>query len=152
MPPVRFVGEEGEDAMSTSDPVVIARKFVSHYITSVAQLEMLLLLRTDPAASWSAEQLARELRLELQWTQSQLEQFRDSGLVEVVPASPPSESAAPTFRFRPATAALDEAVTAVSQAYLIHRVSIIEAIYSKPSGSIRVFADAFRIKKDPPNS
>ncbi len=127
------------------DPAAQARKFIAHYITSVAQLEMLLLLRTNPTESWSAENLARELRVDTQWAETQLRQLRDSGLAEC------SGSPGSLYRFKAATPALDEAVTALSREYLIHRVSIIEAIYSKPSGSIRVFADAFRIKKEPPN-
>jgi hypothetical protein len=127
------------------EPGVQARKFVAQFITSVAQLEMLLLLRTNPGESWSAENLARELRVETPWAEAQLRQFCDSGLAEC------SGSPEALYRFRAATPAIDEAVTALSREYLIHRVSIIEAIYSKPSGSIRVFADAFRIKKEPPN-
>jgi hypothetical protein len=131
--------------MSQADPTAAARRFVEQYITSVAQLEMLLLLRTNPTEGWSAEQMARELRLETQWAEQQLQQLCEFGL-----AAPSGQS--PTlFRFQPATPVLADSVTALSRAYLIHRVSIIETIYSKPSGSIRVFADAFRIKKEPPH-
>jgi hypothetical protein len=127
------------------DAISKARKFIAQYITSVAQLEMLLLLRTNPTESWSADQLARELRVEPQWASVQLQQLCDSGLAER------QSQPVPSYRYKPSTPALNDEVTALSRAYLIHRVSIIEAIYSKPSGSIRVFADAFRIKKDPPN-
>lgn len=122
-----------------------AAKFITQYITSVAQLEMLLLLRTNPTELWAVENLARELRVEVPWAETQLRQLCEYGLAE-------RTDQPPLYRFKPSTPALDDAVNALSREYLIHRVSIIEAIYSKPSGSIRVFADAFRIKKEPPNT
>ena len=42
-------------------------------------------------------------------------------------------------------------VTLVAQAYLLHRVSVIEAIYGSPNASIRAFSDAFRFRREPPN-
>ena len=37
-----------------------ASRFIAEYITSVAQLELLLLLRTDQERAWTADHLARE--------------------------------------------------------------------------------------------
>jgi hypothetical protein len=54
----------------------------------------------------------------------------------------------PRYRFQPATEDLDRAVGSVAQAYLTRRVSVIEAIYSRSAASIRVFADAFRIRQE----
>lgn len=131
--------------MPASDPTIEARRFIAEHITSVAQLEMLLLLRTSPDDAHSADELARELRVDPAWARAELRSLCDRGLLER--QSHPEEH----YCFRPRTGELDRAVTALARAYLVHRVSIIEAIYSKPSDGISRFADAFRLKKRPPN-
>jgi hypothetical protein len=86
-----------------------------------------------------------ELRVEPAWANQQLTALAENGLLvsQVAPGQP-------AFRFSPRTPELEQAVTAVAQDYLLHRVSVIEFIYSRPSDTIRAFADAFRLRKDPP--
>lgn len=122
-----------------------ARRFIAEHITSVAQLELLLLLRTTPDEWWSSDALARELRMEASWMEGTLGTLHAKGLCAR------SHDAPIRYQFAPASPALEQAVTIVARAYILHRVSIIEAIYSKPSASIRVFADAFKLKKEPPH-
>src|SRR5690606_17703063 len=43
------------------------RAFIAGQIESVVQLEMLLLLHTDPMRAWSPDELAKELRIEPAW-------------------------------------------------------------------------------------
>jgi predicted ArsR family transcriptional regulator len=119
-----------------------ARRFIAEYITSVAQLEMLLLLRTNPQQEWSVEELSRELRIEPAWASSQLRNLCDAGLLHC------EEREKPTYCYRPRTAELDGAAAAVAQAYLLHRVSVVELIYSDSNSTIRAFADAFKLRKD----
>jgi hypothetical protein len=57
------------------------RRFVAEHINSVMQLELLLFLHRDPAHAWSAEELAREMRLPTGWTTTQLERFRSHDLL-----------------------------------------------------------------------
>jgi hypothetical protein len=122
-----------------------ARRFIGEHITSVAQLELLLLLRTTPEEWWSTEALARELRMDASWMEGTLRGLHAKGLCARTSDEPAR------YQFAPATPALEHAVTAVARAYILHRVSIIESIYSKPSAGIRVFADAFKLKRDPPH-
>jgi hypothetical protein len=123
-----------------------ASRFVAEYITSVAQLELLLLLRTDPARIWSAENLARELRVDPSWAQAQLQTMANAGLLKC------ASSTNPGFQFGPAGPEVEQALTTVAQAYIVNRVSVIELIYSKPSSeNLRAFSDAFRLRKDPPS-
>jgi hypothetical protein len=122
-----------------------ARRFITDHIGSVAQLELLLLLRTTSSRRWTVEGLSSELRVEPDWAHAQLILFCDIGLVRS-----DDSTAQNTFTYQPARDELRDAVTAVAQAYLLHRVSIIELIYSKPPQSIRAFADAFKFRKEPP--
>jgi DNA-binding MarR family transcriptional regulator len=125
------------------------RQFLNDHITSVAQLEILLLLQTNPQQSWSPADIARELRIEVAGAAQQLAMLAASGLIREVPTPHGS------FIYEPHTPELQAAVTALAQAYLIRRVTVIGLIFAKPppsTGSIRAFSDAFKLRKDPPNA
>ncbi len=55
------------------------RRFVAESIGSVAQLELLLILRRDPAVEW--ESAGREMRFPADWVAAQLVGFHRAGLV-----------------------------------------------------------------------
>jgi len=120
-----------------------ATKFLTEHITSVSQLELLLLLRTNLQSEWTVRDLARELRVDEAWATAQLGIFVEQGVVSV--ASPLK------FSYQPANKELEQDVAAVAQAYLVNRVSVIEFIYGRPNQSMRAFADAFRVRKSPPH-
>jgi hypothetical protein len=120
-------------------------RFLTSFIGSVAELELLLLLRTSLPRCWTVAQLVEELRVDADWAVRQIDRFCTSGLAASDGQQPPA------YCFRAMTPHLDEAVTAVAQDYLVHRVSIIEFIYSRPSDTLRVFAEAFRLRKEPPH-
>ena len=122
-----------------------AKRFIADFIGSVAQLELLLLLRTTAPRRWTVQELSNELRVEVKWARAQLLHFCDCGLVR-----PDDSAGETTFMYEPAREELRTQVTAVAQAYLLHRVTVIEAIYSKPPQSIRAFADAFKFRKEQP--
>jgi hypothetical protein len=129
--------------MTSSHIDPIARRFIIDSIKSVAQLDLLLLLRTNPQQGWTAEELARELRMDPGWTRMQLAAMAKSGIL----GSPRDDC----FIFKPASAQVEQAITATAQAYLLHRVSVIELIYNPEHQSLRDFADAFRLRKEEPD-
>ena len=119
------------------------REFIAAHITSVAQLEILLLLKTNPTQSWTPELIARELRIDPKAAAEQLAGLlKDGFLVSDAPAA---------YRYAPKSPALDEGVIALAQAYLVRRVTITGLIFSQPNRVIRAFSDAFRIRKDEPH-
>ena len=121
--------------------------FIQDHISSIAQLEILLLLQTNPQQSWSPAGIARELRIEAAGAAQQLSQLAASGLVREIS---PGE-----FVFAPASPELQAGVTALAQEYLIRRVTVVGLIFAKPPApppSIRAFSDAFKLRKDPPNA
>lgn len=121
------------------------RAFVNDHISSVAQLEVLLLLRHAADRSWSIKDLSEEFRTDPVWLNQVLHDWCERGIVEK------SDDALPAYRYRAGTPELDQAVSDLAQAYLVHRVRVTELIYSKPSGAIRAFADAFDLRKPKPN-
>lgn len=102
------------------------RSFIASYIDSVVQLEVLLLLHSSPHASWTAGDIARELRIDPAWAESQLADLCLRRLLDC-----PQENSR-LYRYRPDSDALDEAVARLARDYDERRVSVINLIYSKP--------------------
>ena len=118
------------------------RAFLARHIESVLQLEVLLLLRAHADHVWTADAVSREFRIDPTWTAEQLANLAAHGILGR------EESAG--YRYAPATAEMEGAVSATADAYATHRVTLIGLIFSKPPSPIRSFADAFRLRKDPP--
>ena len=123
------------------------RALVTQHIRSVGELECILLLQRDAMRDWSAADLGRELRIDEQWAMHQLVDLTGRGFVAAN-----ETSSSPRYRYAPATAALDESVRQLAIDYAERRVSVIELIYAKPDAAnpLQSFADAFRIRKEPP--
>jgi hypothetical protein len=62
------------------------RRFVVERIHSVAQLELLLVLR-DPSVEWTVPMASAEMRYPRDWVAEQLLDFHRAGLVERAPGS-----------------------------------------------------------------
>lgn len=128
--------------MSTSGIPKHVERFVTDYIDSVEQLEVLFLLQRTAPTQWDAEGVARELRIASESAGVRLETLRSQKLLESLGGSPPS------FRYSPETVDLDRATRDLAETYSSRRVSVITLIFSKPDDAIRSFADAFRLRKD----
>jgi len=120
--------------------------FVAGYIESVIQLEVLLVLYGSSERAWTAEALARELRIDPAWVDGQLAQLCAKGLLHC------SEDGPRSYRYQPHTSELHQAMIDLSKAYADRRVSVISLIYSRPAEQptdpLKSFSDAFRLRKD----
>jgi hypothetical protein len=116
------------------------RRLIADSIDSVEQLEILLLLLQRPERTWSAESVARELRVSSLSAGDRLEDLSRDALLARVKGSD-------EYRYAPASAELNEAVKGLATAYTERRVTVINLIFSKPVDKIRTFADAFRLRK-----
>lgn len=116
------------------------RQLIADSIDSVEQLEILLLLLQHPERTWTAESVARELRVSALSAGDRLEDLTHDALLARVKASQ-------EYRYAPGSAALDEAARGLATAYSERRVTVINLIFSKPVDKIRTFADAFRLRK-----
>jgi predicted ArsR family transcriptional regulator len=131
--------------LSEQDLPQDVRALIHDHIDSVAQLEVLLLLYGDTSRTWTAEDLARELRIDPRAAEQQLDLLCARGLLTCSDAPPR------VYQYVSRPGALDNAVGGLQRAYADRRVTVIGAIYSKPTDPLRRFADAFRIRKDPEN-
>ena len=117
-------------------------EFIRKRIDSVAQLEALLLTRSDPEAEWSVGMLAKRLYTsEVQAIES-VEALYSDGLL-IRRAGPPV-----LYQYQPGSIELRELVDRVAEAYTKHLVPITNLIHSKPKTRVQEFADAFRWRKE----
>jgi len=124
------VGETGVPAS--------VRGFIASHIVSVAQLEVLLLVRAAADKEWTAAEVARALVTQPEAAAGWLEDLAARGLA--------SESEG-RYRYNPSNPGLDQIVDALAESYANYRVAVIGLIFARPSDRITSFADAFRIRR-----
>jgi hypothetical protein len=116
------------------------RAFIVRHLTSGAQLEVLLLLHRQADCTWSAAAVGRELRLDAEQAGWALSRLAADGLL-----GGDEESG---YRFEPRLRREAHAVDALAALYPTYRSAIISLIFSKPSGPMRDFSDAFRLREE----
>lgn len=119
------------------------QRFVAEQITSVEQLEILLLLRGRPDVEWTPTMVSEEIRTSERSATSRLADLERRGLLR----SREEESSVKRFWFEPLTESLRRAVEHVATAYAERRYTVIDLIFSKPIDELRLYADAFRFRK-----
>jgi hypothetical protein len=119
------------------------RQFIADYIASVADLEVLLLLRGAADREWSAAEVGKMLYTMPEMSSAQLVRLHAQKLLEA------AESSEPRYRYAPGTPELARTIDQVAKLYSERRVSMITAIYNRPIDKVQTFADAFRLRKDP---
>lgn len=120
------------------------RKLLARHINSVEQLEILLVLRRRPEVGWTATEVAEELRTSESSARTRLRDLSARGFVETV-------SSSETFRYAPSSAWLKGAVDQLADLYAERPYRVIDLIFAKPIDDLRVYADAFRYRKDESN-
>ncbi len=121
------------------------RRLIAEHIDSVEQLEILLLLYQHPERSWTAEAVARELRVSAFSAGDRLKEMARAAILSHL------EGSAVEYRYAPESPQMAEAVAGLATAYTERRVTVINLIFSKPVDKIRTFADAFRLRRDDDN-
>ncbi|MDI1449526.1 winged helix-turn-helix domain-containing protein [Polyangium sp. 6x1] len=123
-------------------PDEVAR-FIADHITSVEQLEILLLLRGAPDDEWTARAICEALRTSEQSVIRRLADLEAGGLVASRKASEHV-----VHRYAPASPSLDEDVARLSSAYTELRYKVLESIFSNPISNLHVYAEGFRFRKE----
>ncbi len=111
------------------------RSFIGRNISSLEQVEILLLLRRSGVRAWSVDEISGELRSSVNSVRSRIGQLQRAKLV--VKGN--------DERFCYVTGPEEDAVAELEYEYENRRVRLIEAIFSRPVDSARSFADAFRL-------
>ena len=119
------------------------KRFVESHINSVAQLEVLLLLRDNSDKTWTPEDAAKALYTAADVVAGQLAELHTRGLLALL------HNPGPAYRYLPSNPELEQLATRLADFYRERRVSVITLIYSQPLDKVRTFADAFRLRKEP---
>lgn len=114
--------------------------FIREHLSSVAQLELLLLLQGRPERPFTTDEAAQALRIDPSWAAAEIQRLRERGLfVEIAPGA---------FCYEPPDDKLTRTVEALAKSFTTHRVSVITLIFSTPSDNVGSFADAFKLRSD----
>ena len=116
--------------------------FILEKIDSVAQMEALMLLRTDRGEEWSLNTLAKRLYISEKQTSEVLAHLCLEGLIIAAGGEPP------LYRYQPISRELRRMVDRMADIYARHLVPVTNLIHSKPKTRVQEFADAFRLRKD----
>jgi biotin operon repressor len=114
------------------------RTFVNKNITSVEQIEVLLILLANPERAWSINEISAILRSSPNSIGSRLDTLRRAGLASPVEGQ--------GYRYA-ATGRSHEMVEMLQEEYGARRFSVIELVFSRPDAA-RSFAEAFRFKDE----
>jgi hypothetical protein len=114
------------------------RGFIASHIVSVAQLEVLLLLRAAADKDWTADEVARALVTQREAAAGWLEDLTARGLARQDETG---------YRYAPVTPEVEGVVDALAESYANYRVAVISLIFARPSEGVTRLADAFRIRR-----
>ncbi len=118
------------------------KNFIRNVIDSFEHMEILLLLHSNPAQEWTAQEVCNRLRNDYGSAVNRLADLASKGLLKI---RCDSEN---HFQFSPKNDMMQRTVDGLAKAYLERRVTIINLIFSKPHNKIQIFANAFKIRKD----
>ena len=117
------------------------RQLIFQHLSSVEELEILLLLAGESSKAWTMETTYQGILSSRKSVEKGLEKFAAAGLVSKIP---PAES--PTYMIGPTAA--DATFQELARCYREMPVRVIEAIYQKGRDSAQGFADAFKFKRE----
>jgi hypothetical protein len=127
----------------SEEPLSIqVREFIARHLRSIEQLEILLLLSSEPGTIWTAQRVYDRILSRPTSVQHWLDEFVALGLFQ-------SDGAAPAGYRYSVPSELRGTVSSLAQFYKTMPVRVIEAIYRKNTDAAQGFADAFKFK---PNS
>ena len=121
-------------------------QFIVEHLDTVPHLEALLLIWQNPATGWTADVLAGRIYVSEPVARGVLEDLHRDGALR-------SEgNPTPIYFFQPAWDAERRLLPRLADLYRRQLVKVTKLIHSKGSSSVREFARAFQLKKDPPKN
>ena len=118
------------------------RRFLLDRVVTVERLNVLLLLHRHANRWWDAPALASELEMPAEAVQLHLEHLSARSLLDVRIA----ESV--IYCYKPAGEELAKNVEEATRAHYYHRDAVAAVLSNRPGDTARLFADAFRLRKD----
>ncbi|HEX3442174.1 MAG TPA: hypothetical protein VHT93_17675 [Pseudolabrys sp.] len=120
-----------------SEDVIL--NFAAVSLNSVWALELLLVLKRDPARTWDADEIIRELRSS--------QGVVAGALGNLIAARLAVRDEAGCYRYQAGVDGLDEMVTAVEKLYVTKPAAVIRTIVTAPNRKLQILSNAFRFKE-----
>lgn len=116
------------------------RAFLEQRLSSLDQIEVVMLLRSDPDRSWTAPEVAAALGTAPEPAAMRLFLLASGGLLVFEP------SAIPRYRYGGVDAETGSMLQELSEVLAVNREAVLAALHS-PRDPLRSFSDAFKLKK-----
>jgi predicted ArsR family transcriptional regulator len=116
------------------------KDFLSKNITSIEQLEILLLVFRNTAKTWQLGEIAQPLGIQTDAAENCLQTLVERGLVQKHASVKQYQATVSEELYR--------RVATVAKTYSERRITMINFIFSRHLDRIRAFADSFKLKKD----
>lgn len=117
------------------------RQLVREHVMSMDHVEVLMRLHGSPDTPLTTREVETASRLGPETTLRALKYLTQAGLVKHQPAGD-------TWTFSPSSAAERRAVESLSVMYHQRPVTLVKLIYEQPPTPLKLFSDAFRLRKD----
>lgn len=127
-----------ESLLGRNELPAAVRHLIEHHLDSAADVDTLLLL-CGTEAPLTGPAVARELRIDSDQAAGILTRLCRAGLLQRDGNS---------YRYRPESSKLADAVATLARLYPTYRLAIVSEIYARPSGPIRDFSEAFRLRNE----
>jgi predicted transcriptional regulator len=115
------------------------QRFLAAEIESVAQLEVLLLLRAAADKEWEVEEIARALVTQRAAVATWLDKMAARGLLQ---------HAGSTYRYSPPSAEVERTIDRLAESYATYRLAVVRAIFPPSGEGATRFSEAFRIRRE----
>jgi hypothetical protein len=116
------------------------KAFLEQRLSSLDQIDVVMLLRADPARSWTAPEVAGALETAPETAAMRLFLLASGGLIAFEP------SAIPRYRYASVDVETDSMLQQLSDVLSLNRDAVMAALQT-PHDPIRSFSDAFKLKK-----
>jgi hypothetical protein len=117
--------------------------FIAKYISSLEQLEVIVLVSEAPLRTWTAREVFDLVLSSEASIANRLADFATKGVLTAVGTNGP-----PAYQFAPPTEEMRAAVALTVQFYRERPFQAIKAIFKPQVDPVQAFADAFRFRKE----
>ncbi len=116
-------------------------QFILQRISTVTELEALLIMSADESREWSVDDIASRVYVATPSSAAVLHSLHQRQLID-------SADGGAHYRFSPASDEERQTVRQTAEAYRSHLIPIATLIHRKASNPVQEFARAFSLKKD----
>lgn len=117
------------------------RRFIKEYITSLEQLEILLLLYHTADRLWTIEEVFKVIQSNPHSVADRLQGLVSLGFLIA------EGSDKPAYRFQPASSEAAQRTSELAKAYALSKYKVVETIFSTPRDQVQQFADSFKLRR-----